>query len=275
MDYLELTIQFKEDDSIQKEIFTAELADLGFESFVEEDSILKAYIRENNYEKAEVEIFLAKQVEVDYNITTIEQQNWNAEWENNYHPIIYLDKCIVKASFHQVEKKYPIEIIIDPKMSFGTGHHETTSLMIEKMFAMDFNEKVVLDMGTGTGILAILASKLGAKEIVAIDNDEWSYENSIENCEKNNAHKVKVILGEATKIPNISFDIILANINRNILLLDLKYYAEHIADKGIVVLSGIYEKDKEKLDDEANQYNLQFVDIQEKNNWVAIKYIKA
>lgn len=275
MDSLELIVQFKAEDSIKKEIFTAELADLGFESFVEEESILKAYIQENNYQEPEVNSFLAKHVDVKYSVTTIKQQNWNAEWENNYHPIIYQDKCIVKASFHQIEKKYPIEIIIDPKMSFGTGHHETTSLMIEKMFDMDFQGKTVLDMGTGTGILAILAAKLGAKKIIAIDNDEWSYENSVENCEKNNIQNVKVILGEATKIPKISYDIILANINRNILLSDLKYYVEHLAERGGVILSGIYEKDKEKLDLEANQHNLRFVDFQEKNNWIAIRYKKA
>lgn len=275
MDYIEVAIEFKNEDSVKKEIITAELADLGFESFTEESAVLKAYIQEDDYNKSEVELLLELYKEIEYVVNKIEQQNWNQEWENNYHPITYEDKCIVKASFHQIEKRYPIEIIIDPKMSFGTGHHETTSLMIGEMFNIDFKDKTVLDMGTGTGILAILASILGAKELTAIDIDEWSYENSIENIQKNNISNVEVILGDASSIPEKRYDIILANINRNILLEDLKYYASHLTDNAKILLSGIYAHDFEIIDNEAKFLGLDFVGRKENNKWITIKYKKA
>jgi ribosomal protein L11 methyltransferase len=275
MNYIELNISFVSDNEVQKEIIVADLADMGFESFVEEEKLIKAYINENLYIPNEINDYLNQYQDITSEAKIIKQQNWNAEWENDYKPIIIQDKCIVKASFHQIEKKYPIEIIIDPKMSFGTGHHETTSLMLEEMFKLDFKDKTVLDMGTGTGILAILASILGAKEVTAIDIDEWSYENSIENTEKNGVSNVKVILGDASSIPSKKYDIILANINRNILLNDLKFYKQHLANTSIILLSGIYSKDFEIINKEAKNNNLDFVCQNENNNWITIRYNNA
>ncbi len=275
MDYIELEVSFVVEDEVKKEIFTAELADLGFESFVEDDLLLKAYIQIDDFKQEDIEGFLEQYQDIKFVFNKIEQQNWNQEWENNYHPIIYEDKCIVKASFHKVEKKYPVEIIIDPKMSFGTGHHETTSLMIAKMFEQDFEGKTVLDIGTGTGILAILASIQGAKDVTAIDIDEWSYENSIENAQKNNIKNIDVILGDASSIPEKKFDVILANINRNILLEDIIHYSNHLETNSIILLSGIYLTDFEVINAEAEAQGLTYVSKNEKNNWITIKYKKA
>ena len=270
MDYLELKIDVNSYE--QRDILICRLLEEGFESFVEAENILLAYIPSHLLMKEKVEPIL-KDSHVTYKFSLVPRLNWNEEWEKHYDPILILDKCFIRAPFHPPLEGIQFEIIIEPKMSFGTAHHETTAMMIELMMETEFTGRKVLDMGCGTGILAILAKKLGAHNIVAVDNDEWSYENTLENIRKNEADSIRVLLGDVKIIDDSGYEIILSNINRNVLLENLQYYSRLMA-RGELLLSGFYKEDIPVIIEKAEKSGFKFLTLATKNRWVAIKFDK-
>jgi ribosomal protein L11 methyltransferase len=257
------------------EILIAELGYTGFESFVETDEGVTAYIQKEEWNVAILEgiqILNSNEFQINYTFEEIEQVNWNAEWEKNFKPIVVDDICTVRAPFHDTPKtKY--DIVIEPKMSFGTGHHETTHMMIQYILKTDMVNKSVLDMGCGTGVLAILAEMKGAKPINAIDIDNWCYLNSLENVEYNQCKNISVFKGDASLLINKHYDIIIANINRNILLNDLKKYTACLNSKGILFLSGFYANDIPVIVEECTKHKLTIEEKIKRNNWVALKFL--
>lgn len=259
------------------DVLSAELGEIGFESFIEEDGFLLAYIDESLFSEdalKNVDTMKMDDVEVSYSTKVLEQQNWNKEWESNFDPVYVDDQICVRATFHQPEPQYPYEIIIDPKMSFGTGHHATTHLMLSQMQSVDFKGKSVLDMGSGTGVLAIFAAMRGANPVYAIDIDEWCSINARENAERNGVEFIEIMHGGKEKIPGMKVDVILANINRNILLDQLELYATALNDYGILHMSGFYQEDVESLVNEANKYGLKFISQKSRGDWTTINLVK-
>ncbi|MCL4112452.1 UNVERIFIED_CONTAM: hypothetical protein GTU68_046978 [Idotea baltica] len=257
------------------EILIAELGYAGFESFVETQDGVTAYIQKTEWCEAildNIQILNSEEFEISYTFEDIQQTNWNAEWEKSFQPIVVDDQCTVRAPFHD-KTNTKFDIVIEPKMSFGTGHHETTHMMIQYILKNDFKNKSVLDMGCGTGVLAILAEKMGATKIDAIDIDNWCYLNSLENVERNNCSNISVLEGDASLLKENKYDIIIANINRNILLNDLKTYIACLNPNGILFLSGFYNNDIPIIEAECNKYVLKLNEKIEKNNWVALKFL--
>lgn len=273
MDYFELSVELIETEP-WREILIAELADEGFESFVETNTGFQGYIPENLINQEQMAQLLQREFVKSYTFSKIESQNWNAEWEKNFDPVFVDEKLAIIAPFHEVPQGYETVITIMPKMSFGTGHHQTTWLMSQKIMTLDLNQKVVLDMGTGTGILAILAEKYGAAEIVAIDNDSWSYENALENVEKNNCHNVKVLLGEEEQIDGKIFHIVIANINKNVLSRHFSVYSASLISGGKLLISGFFETDKADLINAASNHGLIFESMNTRDGWALIELIK-
>ncbi|MCL4135306.1 UNVERIFIED_CONTAM: hypothetical protein GTU68_025499 [Idotea baltica] len=259
------------------EILIAELGYVGFESFVENEDGFVAYIqKEEDVENILDEIYILKgdEFEISYTKEEIEQVNWNSEWEKNFTPIEVDELVSIRAPFHR-NPNLKYDIVIEPKMSFGTGHHETTHMMVQHLLKMDLTNKKVLDMGCGTGILAILAEMKGANPLDAIDIDNWCYLNSIENVERNNCKHISVYEGDASLLINKKYDVIIANINRNILLNDIRVYADCLQENGTLLLSGFYQEDIPIIDAETSKYGLKLDEIIERNNWVALKYLKS
>jgi ribosomal protein L11 methyltransferase len=258
------------------EILIAELGEVGFESFVENENGVTAYIQKSEWNSSILEdIFVLNSDEfsIEYHQTEVEQTNWNLEWEKNFTPIQVDNLVSIRAPFHEnPHLKY--DIIIEPKMSFGTGHHETTHMMVQHLLQLNLEDKKTLDMGSGTGILAIFAEMKGAKPIDAIDIDNWCYENSIENIQRNNCKNISVFEGDASLLIHKKYDVIIANINRNILLMDMEVYTDCLNEKGVLLLSGFYEEDIPIIDAEVSKYKLKLETFIEKNNWVALKYNK-
>ena len=257
------------------DILIAELGEAGFESFVENEGGLSAYIPKTDWNEQilqDVEILSSDEFEISYTIEEIEQTNWNETWEQNFNPIIVDDVCSIRAPFHEKPNTF-YDIVIEPKMSFGTGHHETTKMMVQHILKNDFTNKSVLDMGCGTGILAILAEMKGAKPIDAVDYDNWCYLNSLENVERNECKHITVLEGDATLLNHRTYNIILANINRNILLNDIKIYAGCLNKNGMLFLSGFYKNDIPSIENECQKYMLKKVEVFEENQWVALKFV--
>jgi len=258
-----------------QEILIAELSQYNYESFEESETELKAYIPEALFEESLIKD-LAQQYAFTFEIETIIEQNWNAVWESNFQPIIIADKCVVRSPFHQVEKKYPYEIIIQPKMSFGTGHHETTTLMIENQLEIPHKEKKVLDVGCGTGILAIMALKLHAKNIDAIDIDDWAVNNAQENLKQNDATLIQVKKGSIFDISSSQkYEIILANINRNVLMQEIPEYKLRLASGAYLVLSGFYEQDIKLIVELTQKEALQLKAQKTRNQWSSLVFQKT
>ena len=255
------------------EILVAYLSELEFESFEEIENGVKAYIKESDFNLSKIQT-VCNQIECDVSIDhqTIEQQNWNSKWESDCQPITIGEKCGIRADFH-LPLEVEHEIIITPKMSFGTGHHATTYGMMESMLNLDFNAQRVLDMGCGTAVLAILAEKLGSLDIQAIDIEEWAYNNAIENSKMNACKHIEVCQGGEEVIRG-NFDIILANINRNILLEDMHSYSSHLVSKGLILFSGFYEQDLDLIKEEAKRQKLEYISHSAKNKWVTAKFQK-
>ncbi|WP_405296103.1 50S ribosomal protein L11 methyltransferase [Algibacter sp. Ld11] len=257
------------------EILIAELGYAGFESFVENEDGATAYIQKEEWNANildDVQILKSDEFEITYEFNEIEQTNWNEEWEKNFNPIIVDNTCSVRAPFHE-KPDTTYDIVIEPKMSFGTGHHETTHMMIQHILKTDLTNKSVLDMGCGTGVLAILAEMKGAKPLDAVDYDNWCYLNSLENVERNNAKHITVIEGDASVLKEKSFDVIIANINRNILLQDMETYAGCLNKNGMLFLSGFYAEDIPLITAECEKYLLKFEEKLERNNWVSLKFL--
>ncbi|MGV6829522.1 MAG: 50S ribosomal protein L11 methyltransferase [Flavobacteriales bacterium] len=257
------------------EILIAQLAEINFESFVETQVGVKAYIQKDQWNNNldELQILQSNQFDISFISSEISQINWNAAWEKNFHPIEVNNKCIVRAPFHS-PTNFPYEIIIEPKMSFGTGHHETTFMMLQYVLENELADKTVLDMGCGTAVLAILAEMRGASKIDAIDIDVWCFENSLENTERNHCKNIFVHQGDASLLKNKKYDVIFANINRNILLKDIPAYAESLNKFGSIYFSGFYEEDLPLIKELCTKFDLIFVDSKENNNWIAAKFIK-
>lgn len=258
------------------EILLAQLGETAFESFVETETGLEAYVQKELWNDAilnDVAILNNAEFKISFEYKEIEQVNWNEAWETHFEPINVDETCHVRAPFHpKTAAQY--DILIEPKMSFGTGHHETTHMMIQHLLATNVAGKKTLDMGCGTAILAILAEMKGAKPIDAIDIDNWCYLNSIENAERNNCTNISVYEGDAALLKNKKYDIIIANINRNILLNDMQTYANCLEKDGTLFLSGFYTEDTAVIDDCCEAHNLKLENQLERNNWVALKYIK-
>lgn len=278
MDYQELVFTINQGEDYHQDLLIDALAQIGFDSFEEIAQGFKAYIPALSFDQQVLNETL-KPFENLFSFSHVAhfvpQTNWNEVWESNFKPLKIADKCYIRATFHEPAPTYPYEIVIDPKMAFGTGHHQTTALMMELMLEQDFNKKLVLDMGCGTGILAILASKLGADKVVAIDNDDICFASTVENAKLNGVNNISALCGSKEIIPSSVFDIILANINRNILLDQLSAYAAVLSSNGFLFLSGFYEAtDLKMLTRHAESLGLKYVTHQTLNDWAAAKFIK-
>jgi ribosomal protein L11 methyltransferase len=272
MNYIEIRLWI---EPLWAEIIMAEMGEINYESFTEEPDGINAYIVEDLFSEEELQEIIAKyadMTEIRYERKIIEKQNWNEVWEQNYEPIEVAGRCRVRASFHEPKPEFEYEIEITPKMSFGTGHHETTSMVLEIQLDLDQANKHVLDVGCGTGILAIMAEKRGATQISAFDIEEWAAENSRENAEINQCKYLAVRQGTIEDEPTAKYDIVLANINRNILLRDIPKYVEFMADKCTLVVSGFYENDIEDIEEVANENGLTKTSVKTKNNWAAVVF---
>ncbi|MCG1035934.1 50S ribosomal protein L11 methyltransferase [Polaribacter sargassicola] len=258
------------------EILIAELGNVGFESFVENESGVTAYIQKGEWNEdvlKDIFVLNSNEFSIEYNKKEVEQTNWNQEWEKNFTPIQVDNLVSIRAPFHE-NPNLKYDIVIEPKMSFGTGHHETTHMMVQHLINLDLANKKTLDMGCGTGILAIFAEMKGANPIDAIDIDNWCYENSLENVARNNCKNISVYEGDSSLLNNKKYDVIIANINRNILLMDMEVYTNCLNKNGILLLSGFYKEDISIIDEEVSKYNLKLETFIERNNWVAVKYSK-
>ena len=265
------------ENEILKDMFMELLGTIGFDSFMDTDEGFEAYCQEPALDEEELNGIM--QMEQFANVKLLKKelipdQDWNATWEASYEPVIINEFCRIRAPFHKVEGSYKYDLIIEPKMSFGTAHHETTSQIIELMLQSDFTGLNLLDMGSGTGVLAILAKKLGSATTVAIDNDEWAYRNALDNIRLNDENDIIVELGDATSLNDRQFDVILANINRNILLRDMKEYVKCLVDGGKIFFSGFYEEDLVLIAKEAERLGLRYSNHVTKNNWTAAVFVK-
>lgn len=266
MNYIQ--IEFRTEEAATIDILIALLSQSGFESFEEEENILKAFIKEDAFKKNSLNDII-KIVPVKFITTIIPTQNWNTQWESSFEPVLVNDFAAIRAGFHLPVKNVKHEIIITPKMSFGTGHHATTYLMISQMSHLIFVDKSVLDFGTGTGVLSILAEKMGAKSIHAIDNDDWSIENTRENISANNCSRIKVNKGD-TIAGNSKYDIILANINLNVISQNLRVIAG-VSEKGtLILLSGFLEKDTAELSANIHSNHISIIQEEQKGGWVCL-----
>ncbi len=280
MKYLEFTFKTQPCTEIVNDVLSAVLGDAGFDSFIESDSGLTAYIQQVAFDektlKKAIKEFPIEKTEIAYSWKEAEDKNWNEEWEKNFfQPIIIGNKCAIHSTFHKDIPKTEYDIIINPQMAFGTGHHETTSLIISELLEADLQGKSLLDMGCGTSILAILAQMRGASPITAIDIDSWCVSNSKENIVLNHAIGIEVELGDASVLEKKGpFDIIIANINRNILLHDMPAYVARMNPNAELYMSGFYIEDISMIKDKAQSLGLKFIDSKEKNRWASIKLLK-
>ena len=275
MKTLEYTFSAPSSD-IQHDMLTTMLAELGFDSFMDDLSTLKAYCSEDCRDDAAVDRLLAEPPFSDIQLLQVEEmpdKDWNELWEASYQPVVVNERCRVRAPFHEPDPCFEFDLVIEPKMSFGTANHETTSQIISLMLETDFQGKDVLDMGSGTAVLAILAKKLGAVRTVAIDNDEWAYRNAFTNCELNGIPDIEIVLGDAAAIRGC-FDVVLANINRNILLRDMHCYVAAMKPDAHIFFSGFYTEDLPSIQAEAERVGLRYCRHLSRNNWVAADFCK-
>ena len=276
MNYYACSFTNPENENL-KDMFMELLGSIGFDSFMDTDEGFEAYCQELALNEEELNDIM--QMEQFANVKLLKKelipdQDWNATWEASYEPVIINEFCRIRAPFHKVEGSYKYDLIIEPKMSFGTAHHETTSQIIELMLQSDFSGLNLLDMGSGTGVLAILAKKLGSATTVAIDNDEWAYRNALDNIRLNDENDIVVELGDASSLNDRQFDVILANINRNILLRDMKEYVKSLVNGGKIFFSGFYEEDLVLITKEAERLGLTYSNHVTKNNWTAAVFVK-
>ena len=272
MAYTELIIELETMQPFA-DILVARLNEINYETFSLEENILKCYIKTSVIQKndtIDIILSLSQQTKINYSFKDIEKKNWNANWEQSFSPVKINSHCIIRADFHKEDINIKHEIIITPKMSFGTGHHETTFLMLNEIFNINVSKLNILDMGSGTGVLSILSSKLGAKTILAIDIDEWAYENSIENSLLNNTNNIKFLKGDISLIENKTFDCVLANINRNIILRDLVKYYKLLINGGKLLISGFLVEDFDLVYKKINKIGFKLINKKNKNKWLML-----
>ena len=279
MDYQKISIQITPFQEWLRDVLNAQLAEIGFDSFVETEAGFDAFIPATSYSEESLNELLegfsgdfSFEVESEF----IADQNWNEEWEKNYFkPLVIGGECMIRAPFHTEYPEAKYEIVIEPNMAFGTGNHETTATIIESILQNDLSGKTILDMGCGTGILSILASMKGAKQITAIDIDKWSYEGTCENAALNNITNIDAQLGDASLLGNEKFDLIFANIHKNVLMNDMEAYNAVLNDGGTLIMSGFYTEDIVDIKTKAESLGMKDAGFVEKNNWVAHSFIKA
>lgn len=278
MEYIEVNFTINPVDP-WRDLLAAELGEIGYESFVETDKGLLAYVPASLFKADEistVDTIAQNLAKVSFTYEAAPDVNWNEEWEKHFDPIVVGDQCVVRATFHKLEGSFDHEIIIDPKMAFGTGHHATTYQIIQYLLERDYTEQYILDMGCGTGVLAILASMRGAKSGLAIDIDDWAYRNTVENFVQNKIENIEAYMGgvELLEGKTVEFDTIIANINKNIILAQLEAYARVIKDQGELITSGFYQSDIEDVKQKAEEVGFVYQSHKERENWVAVSFIK-
>ena len=262
---------------VQHDMLTTMLGELGFDSFMDDDRSLKAYCADNVRDDAAVDDLLLMDCFAGVRLLNVEEmpdKDWNELWEASYQPVVVNERCRVRAPFHAPDASFEFDLVIEPKMSFGTANHETTSQIISLMLETDFAGKEVLDMGSGTAVLAILAKKLGSARTVAIDNDEWAYNNAFTNVALNGINDIEIVLGDANAIGDAKYDVVLANINRNILLRDMHFYVSAMRPEAHIFFSGFYTEDLESIKLEAERLGLRYRRHLSRNNWVAAEFVK-
>ena len=276
MDYYKITINITPFEEWLRDVLVAKLGEIEFDSFLETETGTEAFIPVDSFNEANME-FILNSFQDDFTFTTerelIESQNWNEIWEKNYfQPLVINNECVIRAPFHTEYPKAKYEIIIEPNMAFGTGNHETTAMMVETILQNEMKDKLVLDMGCGTGILGILVSMKGAKKVTAIDIDEWSFKGAGENAVLNNIGNMTVKQGDASLLGNEKFDIILANIHKNVLINDMQDYTNVLLPKGLLVMSGFYTEDIPDIKVKAENLGLKYDGFKSKNNWAATTF---
>ncbi|MEA4839718.1 MAG: 50S ribosomal protein L11 methyltransferase [Bacteroidales bacterium] len=280
MVYLELHLKISPFNTLVNDVLAAKLGEMGFESFVECEDGMLAYVPSKVFNEKNVNNLLPKKLfgsEIILSNKMVPDKDWNHEWEKNYfQPIVIGKDCVIHSSFHTDVPKATYDILIDPKMAFGTGHHETTSLMIGELLQLDVKEKSFLDMGCGTAVLSILASFKGADPILGIDIDKWAVQNALENIKLNKTPEIEIQFGGAELLEKAAdFDIIFANINRNILLNDMASYAAKMHVNSLLYMSGFYETDIPLIQEKAESLGLTYQGFVTKNNWVAVHFVKG
>jgi ribosomal protein L11 methyltransferase len=278
MNYIEFELRIQPTEP-WSDILTAELAELGCDSFIQTTEGVNAYAPEGTIDQEEVyrlveEYNKESDCEIELVVNRIEEQNWNAAWEADFEPVYVEDRLVILAPFHQMNEPIPLQIHIEPRMSFGTGHHQTTWMMAKTMLDMERMPERVLDMGSGTGVLAILAEKLGANHVVAVDIEEWAYENARDNANRNHCQHIDVRLGGAEQLKDVQVDLILANINKNVLKAQFETYAHVLRAHGTLVISGFFESDREELMEVAEKSNFHYVSHMTRDNWCCVKFRK-
>jgi ribosomal protein L11 methyltransferase len=279
MNYFELKLAINPNTEINRDVISAFLAEIGFESFVESEAGLDAFVPEKEYDAAAVAMVLMNlplpDAKIDYSVELIKDRDWNEEWEKNFfQPIVVDNQVVIHSSFHKDVPVLQYDIVIDPKMAFGTGHHSTTALMVSYLLELDLQHQSFLDMGCGTAVLAILANKRGAFPVTAIDIDQWAYENALENIRLNQTPDIRVEWGDATLLGKDKYDIIFANINRNILLNDIPVYVQNLQPGASLFMSGFYKEDIAVITEKCQLEQLEFAGYKEQNNWVAVHFIQ-
>jgi ribosomal protein L11 methyltransferase len=273
MEFIQIDITASADFT---ELLIAEMSELRFDSFWEKsDGEFTAYIEKTFFDEQLLKDLQKKYPDagISYQFSALESKNWNEEWEKNFQPIVVANKCYVRSTFHEPRPDYPLEIIIEPKMSFGTGHHATTSMMVEQLLSLDLGDKKVMDVGTGSGILAIAASKLGAANILAFDIDEWSVENTAENLGFNKVTNVQILQGTIAEVkPQGKFEIILANITRNILMEEIPTYLTFLEERGYLIVSGFYKDDIASFESKIETWHLKPIQTIIRDNWASILF---
>jgi len=279
MAYLEFVIPARSWSSTEKEILFALMAQIGFEGFVEGEDDIQAFINEEAYVPEALNQLIDElaglNIKVQYRFHKTEDQNWNEEWEKKFDPVVIDERVLIRAPFHDSSNDLEYTLVIEPKMSFGTGHHHTTKLMIREMGNHLLEGKKILDMGCGTGVLGIYACKKGAARVLGVDNDQWAYENALENIKRNGVTAMEVRLGDVSVLYKDKFNMILANITRNTLVRDMSVYTEHLLDQGLMVISGILAEDVQFVLNEAYRCDLKHLSTGEESNWISLTFTNA
>lgn len=278
-DYMQVRLDVEPCSEVATDVLAAMLGEIGYESFVPDETGVTAFVPQGVYDELQLDQMLAgfplEGVTVARQVTFVPGQDWNEEWEKNYFkPIVIGDECVIHSTFHKEVPQARYDVLIDPKMAFGTGHHETTTLMLQAILAADFTGRSVLDMGCGTAVLAILAGMKGASPVVAVDIDEFATENAVENVRLNRLPEIEVRLGGVEVLQQETFDFVFANINRNILLADMHAYVDRMKTGSHLFMSGFYVEDIPAIQAEAERLGLRFAGHAEKNRWARVECVK-